>query len=51
MALQIVIVADSISKLSVSGVTLKDIDEIITEGTKRNIPAIFPRPSRNGSGT
>ena len=44
MALQIGTVADSISKLTVTGVTLKDIDKIITEGNKRNIPVIIPRP-------
>ena len=44
MALQIVTVADSISKLLVTGVELKDIDKIVTEGHKRNIPMIIPRP-------
>ena len=44
MALQIATVADSIAGLTVAGVTLKDIDEIITEGTKRNTPVIIPRP-------
>ena len=45
MALQIATVADSISKLSVAGATLKDIDELPKKGTVRNTPVIIPKPN------
>lgn len=44
MSLAIVTVADSISKLSVSGVTLKDLDGIPTRVRKRDCPIFYPKP-------
>ena len=44
MSLAIVTVADSISKLSVSGVTLKDLDKIPTTVRSRDCPIFYPRP-------
>lgn len=44
MALAIATVADSISKLTVSGVILKDIDEIPSSVADRDTPMIIPRP-------
>ena len=44
MALKITTIADSIAGLSVSGVTLYDIDEIPTAIISRDVPAIIPRP-------
>ena len=44
MSLQIVTVADSISKLSVTGVTIKDLDGIPEEVSVRDCPVLFPNP-------
>ncbi len=44
MAISTVTVADSISKLSVSGVTLKDLDEIPNGVLSRDCPLILPAP-------
>jgi len=44
MALSIQTVTNSIAALSVSGVTLYDIDEIPAEGKSRDVPMIIPRP-------
>ena len=44
MSLQIVAVADSISKLTVTGVTLKDLNEIPTSVSARDCPILYPRP-------
>jgi len=44
MSLAIVTVADSISKLSVSGVTIKDLDDIPTTVRNRDCPILYPRP-------
>ena len=41
---KIATVLDSISKLSVSGVTIKDVDEIPQEVTERLCPILFPSP-------
>ena len=44
MALGITTVADSISKLSISGVTVKDIDEIPERVLVRDGAVLYPRP-------
>jgi hypothetical protein len=44
MALQVVTVATSISDLSVSGVTIKDLDEIPNEVYTRDCPIVLPSP-------
>lgn len=44
MSLAAVTVADSISKLSVSGVTIKDVDQIPNEVTQYDLPVMFPEP-------
>lgn len=44
MALAVLTVTDSISKLTVTGVTLKDIDEIPTVVDGRMCPIIYPEP-------
>lgn len=44
MAISTVTVADSISKLSVSGVTIKDLDEIPNGVLSRDCPLILPAP-------
>ena len=42
-ALQLSTITDSISGLTVSGLTIKDIDQI-PEAVERNYPVIFPEP-------
>lgn len=44
MTLAVSTVADSISKLSVTGVTIKDLNEIPTEVLKRDCPTVYPKP-------
>ena len=44
MTLSVVTVADSISKLSVSGVTIKDLDQILDNVTSRDTPVMMPAP-------
>lgn len=46
MALAAVTIADSIAGLSVSGVTIKDLDQIPQEVQARDCPILFPDPSR-----
>ncbi len=50
MAIQIVTIANSIAAISVSGVTIKDIDEIPEEVTSRDCPILIPRPDGYVSG-
>jgi len=50
MALQIVTVADSISKLTVTGATMKDIDEIPETTDMMDVPMIIPKPDGYLSG-
>jgi len=45
MAIAAVTAADSISKLSVSGVTIKDLDEIPNGILSRDCPVILPAPN------
>jgi len=47
---KIATVLDSISKLSVTGVTLKDVDEIPEAVTVRHCPVLFPDPDTPVSG-
>ena len=44
MALNIANIPNEIAKMSVSGVTIKDIDQIPEFVTGRNCPILFPRP-------
>lgn len=44
MALAITTVTDSISKLSVTGLTIKDIDEIPYTVADRDCPIMYPEP-------
>jgi len=44
MAIALVTIADSISGLSVSGVTIKDINQVPNEVLERDVPMIIPRP-------
>ena len=44
MTLSIVTVADSISKLSVTGVTIKDLDEIPERAVGFDCPMVYPSP-------
>ena len=44
MSLSAATIADSISKLSVSGVTIKDVDQIPNEVTQYDVPVMFPEP-------
>ena len=44
MALNIVNIPNEIAKMSISGVTIKDIDQIPEFVTGRNCPILFPRP-------
>lgn len=44
MTIAIATVADSISKLSVSGVTIKDLDELPDEVKGRDCPILIPAP-------
>ena len=44
MALAIATIADSIAAVSVSGVTIKDLNEIPEAVTLRDCPVLFPRP-------
>lgn len=44
MALAVVTIANSIAALSVSGVTLKDLDEIPQAVLPRDCPMIYPKP-------
>ncbi len=44
MALQIATVADSISKITVTGATMKDIDQIPEAQNVMDIPIIIPKP-------
>lgn len=50
MALQADTIATSIAALSVSGVTLKDLDEIPEEVSARDCPIVYPRPDGFMSG-
>jgi len=45
IAIKLATVADSISKLSLTGVTIKDLDEIPTEILGRDVPMIIPVPN------
>jgi len=45
MAISIVTVADSISKISVSGLTIKDLDEMLEKVTDRDTPVMMPGPT------
>jgi hypothetical protein len=45
MALAIATVTNSIAALSVSGLTIKDIDEIPSSAVGRNLPIMFPNPA------
>lgn len=44
MALNIVNIPNEIAKMSISGVTIKDIDQIPEWVTGRNCPILFPKP-------
>ena len=44
MTLSVVTVADSISKLSVSGVTIKDLNEIPESANAFDCPMVYPNP-------
>jgi hypothetical protein len=44
MALSLTTVADSISKISVSGLTIKDLDETLDNVTSRDTPVMMPAP-------
>ena len=44
MTLQISTICDSISNLSVSGLTIKDLNEIPEAITGRDCPVIYPKP-------
>ena len=44
MSISTVTVADSISKLTVSGVTIKDLDEIQDKVLARDCPLVLPAP-------
>jgi hypothetical protein len=45
MALAIATVADSISKLSISGLTIKDVNELPDSVQARDCPVIIPAPN------
>lgn len=44
MSISLIAVADSISKVSVAGLTIMDVDEIPTGLTQRFCPALIPNP-------
>ena len=44
MTLSIVTIADSVSKLSVTGVTIKDLDEIPESANNIDCPMVYPNP-------
>jgi len=44
MTIQLVTIADSISKISVSGLTIKDVDQIPTSINQRECPLLIPNP-------
>lgn len=44
MALKFSLIADSIASISVSGVTIKDIDEIPESVSARDCPIMYPEP-------
>jgi hypothetical protein len=44
MGLAIVTIADSIAALSISGVTIKDLDEIPEKVESRDCPILYPEP-------
>jgi len=50
MTLNIVNIPNEIAKMSVSGVTIKDIDQIPQFVTGRNCPILFPRPDNFATG-
>jgi hypothetical protein len=44
MSLAAVTLANSIAAISVSGVTMKDLDQIPQEATARDCPMVYPKP-------
>lgn len=50
MAIALGTVASSIAALTVNGVTIKDIDEIVPEVYQRNLPVLYPEPVEFVSG-
>jgi len=50
MSINVVTLADSIAGLSVTGVTIKDLDEIIESVQARQCPVLYPNPDGFMSG-
>ena len=50
MSVQLVTIANSITEISVSGLTIKDVDEIPTSINQRDCPLLIPNPENYISG-